>query len=193
MDLRAISPLDGRYAEKTANLRSCLSEWALLKYRVLVEVRWLIAMSEDEDITHVRKFSDSETMFLNSLTCEFDDDAVRRIKAIETETNHDVKAVEYYIRERLQETSLQDMLGSVHFACTSDDINNLAYAMMFRDAMRDIYGSHKRGRFCNASARWRRTLRMCPCWRGLMVKQLPRPRWVRRLPFSYTGCGASLS
>ena len=67
MDLRAISPLDGRYAEKTENLRSCLSEWALMKYRVLVEVRWLIALSEDADITHVRRFSDAEIMFLNSL------------------------------------------------------------------------------------------------------------------------------
>ena len=139
MDLRAISPLDGRYAKKTSPLRSCLSEWALMKYRVLVEVRWLIALSEDADITHVRRFSDAEIMFLNALACEFDDVAVRRIKAIEAETNHDVKAVEYYIRECLQESSLQDMLGSVHFACTSDDINNLAYAMMFRDAIRGIW------------------------------------------------------
>ena len=133
-----------------------------MKYRVLVEVRWLIALSEDADITHVRRFSDAEIMFLNALACEFDDVAVRRIKAIEAETNHDVKAVEYYIRECLQESSLQDMLGSVHFACTSDDINNLAYAMMFRDAMRGIWQPQASSLSAMPRSNGERLLRMFP-------------------------------
>ena len=137
--LHAISPLDGRYAEKVASLRAYLSEWALMKYRVLVEVRWLIFMSEHDGISHVRRLSAAETAQLEALESEFDDDAAKQIKALEAETNHDVKAVEYYIRERIGGTSLGDVAASAHFACTSDDINNLAYAMLLRDAMRAIW------------------------------------------------------
>ncbi|MDE2854500.1 MAG: adenylosuccinate lyase [Chloroflexota bacterium] len=139
MNLRAISPVDGRYAAKAAPLRDYLSEWALMKYRVLVEARWLAALSARADIKHVRAFTPAEQVFLDSLSCEFDDAAAARVKAIEAKTNHDVKAVEYYIRERLQGTSLRDVAESVHFACTSDDINNLAYAMMIRDALQTIW------------------------------------------------------
>lgn len=139
MNLRAISPIDGRYSEKTSPLRGYLSEWALMKYRVLVEARWLLALSVHAGIAHVRRFTDSEKDFLLSLARAFDDAAAERVKAIEGETNHDVKAVEYYLRERLAETSLRDVTESVHFACTSDDINNLAYAMMFRDAVGRVW------------------------------------------------------
>lgn len=137
--LYALSPLDGRYAEKTDSLRPFLSEWALMKYRLRVEISWLIALSEHDGITHVRQFSQAEQNHLEALASDFDDSAARQIKAIEAQTNHDVKAVEYFIRDRLQGTSLSDMAASVHFACTSDDINNLAYAMMFRDAMREVW------------------------------------------------------
>ncbi|MCY3799690.1 MAG: adenylosuccinate lyase [Chloroflexi bacterium] len=139
MSMRAISPIDGRYSEKVSPLRDYLSEWALMKYRVLVEARWLLAMSRYAEITHARRFSNVETDFVNSLWRAFDDGAAERIKSIECLTNHDVKAVEYYIRERLAETSLRDVTESAHFACTSDDINNLAYAMMFRDAVREVW------------------------------------------------------
>ncbi len=139
MNLRAISPIDGRYADKTAPLRDFLSERALMRYRVLVEARWLLALSEHDGITHLRRFSAAEAEVLRGLACEFDDAAAARIKALEGEINHDVKAVEYYIRERLQQTSLRDVAEAVHFACTSDDINNLAYAMMFRDAIREVW------------------------------------------------------
>ena len=137
--LHALSPLDGRYAEKTAALRPFLSEWALMKYRLMVEIRWLLALSEAADLTHVRQFSAAEKRLLASLDADFDDCAARRIKDIEARTKHDVKAVEYYLRERLRGSSLCDVEASVHFACTSDDINNLAYAKMFRDAMRDVW------------------------------------------------------
>ncbi len=139
MQLREISPIDGRYADKLAPLRDYLSEWALMRYRVLVEARWLMAMAEEKAITHLRRFSPDEKATLNALSCEFDDEAARRVKELEAVTQHDVKAVEYYIRERLGETSLCDVVESVHFACTSDDINNLAYAMMFRDAIRKVW------------------------------------------------------
>lgn len=139
MSLRAISPIDGRYADKTAALRPYLSEWALMKYRVLVEVRWLIAMSQHEGISHVRGFSDDETRLLEQLAGNFDDEAASEIKSIEAFISHDVKAVEYFIKARLRSTSLSDVSESVHFACTSADINNLAYAMLIRDAMRDVW------------------------------------------------------
>lgn len=137
--LRALSPLDGRYADKTAALRPFLSEWALMKYRLNVELRWLIALSEEAGVSHVRQFAAVEKDWLATLCADFDDCAARRVKSNEARTNHDVKAIEYYIRERLRDSSLRDVEASVHFACTSDDINNLAYAMMFRDAMRQVW------------------------------------------------------
>jgi adenylosuccinate lyase len=152
MSLRAVSPIDGRYAATTAPLRDYLSEWALMKYRVLVEARWLAALSEHSDVAHVRAFTEAEKDFLNSLSCEFNDEAAARIKSLEAETNHDVKAVEYYIRECLGETSLRDVAESVHFACTSDDINNLAYAMMFRDALRNVWQPQARSLIHNLEA-----------------------------------------
>ncbi|MCY4018775.1 MAG: adenylosuccinate lyase [Chloroflexi bacterium] len=139
MSLRAISPIDGRYVDKTEALRPYLSEWALMKYRLLVEVRWLIAMSEHEGISHVRSFSDDEITLLERLAANFDDEAAAEIKSIEAFISHDVKAVEYFIKARLRGTSLSDVNESVHFVCTSADINNLAYAMMIRDAMRDVW------------------------------------------------------
>ncbi len=139
MSLRAISPLDGRYAAKTAPLQPYLSEWALFKYRILVEARWLLALSRHDGVAELRRFTDREAELLLALHRDFDDEAAGRIKAIEAETRHDVKAVEYYIRERLGGTTLRDITSWTHFALTSDDINNLAYAMMFRDAMREVW------------------------------------------------------
>ena len=139
MSLLAISPLDGRYADKTAPLRDYLSEFALIKHRILVELRWLRALSAHDEITHVRAFSPDEPSLLAALESDFDQAQARRVKQIEARVNHDVKAVEYYLRERLEATSLADVAGSLHFACTSDDINNLAYALMIRGAMREVW------------------------------------------------------
>ena len=140
MSLRAISPLDGRYADKVAPLRDYLSEWALIKFRALVQLRWLRAMSAHPGITHVRAFTADEGDMLAALEAEFDQAAAERVRAIEARTNHDSKAVEYYLRERLEATSLADVAGSLHFACTSDDINNLAYGLMFRGAIGSVWG-----------------------------------------------------
>lgn len=110
-----------------------------MKYRLRVELRWLAFMSAREAITHLRTFSPGETNLLDELIADFDDDAFAEIKRFEAKTNHDLKAVEYFIKSRLEGTSLGDVAESAHFACTSDDINNLAYALMIRDALRDVW------------------------------------------------------
>ena len=135
MTLRSISPLEGRYAGQVEGLSDYFSEWALIRYRVRVEIEWLIMMSETREITHVREFSEGETLFLRSIVAEFDEEEAGRVKKIEERTRHDVKAVEYYLRERLQETSLSDIQEAVHFCCTSEDINNLAYALMLKEGI----------------------------------------------------------
>ena len=137
MSLRTLSPLDGRYGDRLKNLASYFSEWALIKYRIHVEIEWLITMAERSEIEHVRTFTKEETDFLRSLVIEFDDAQARRVKEIEAETRHDVKAVEYYVRETIAGTSLRDVTESVHFCCTSEDINNLAYALMLKDGIQE--------------------------------------------------------
>ena len=137
MSLSTISPLDGRYGDRLKNLSSYFSEWALIKYRVHVEIEWMITMAERPEIEHVRPFTNEETDFLRSLVIEFGDTQALRIKEIEQETRHDVKAVEYYVREAIAETSLRDVTESVHFCCTSEDINNLAYALMLKDGIQE--------------------------------------------------------
>ena len=135
--IRAITPLDGRYANQVSGLADHLSEWALIKRRVEVEVEWLLEMAACADIADMRALTGVEQDYLRGLVANFDDDAAQRVKAIERVTNHDVKAVEYYIRERLQGTSLEDVGEWVHFCCTSEDINNLSHALMIKSALED--------------------------------------------------------
>ena len=137
MSIRAITPLDGRYAAQVAGLAEHLSEWALIKRRVQVEAEWLIEMAACPHIPDMRALSDAETAALRGLADDFDDAAAARVKAIERAANHDVKAVEYYIRERLAGTSLEDISEWTHFCCTSEDINNLSHALMLRGALTD--------------------------------------------------------
>ncbi|MES2465473.1 MAG: adenylosuccinate lyase [Armatimonadota bacterium] len=138
MTLKSISAVDGRYAAATAPLSEFFSEYALIKFRVLVEVRWLLALSESPAIPEVRAFTADETAFLNSITDSFGEAEAERVKAIEKTTNHDVKAVEYFVKEKLAETSLADVREWVHFACTSEDINNLAYALMLKGGVESV-------------------------------------------------------
>lgn len=129
--LTAISPIDGRYAEKTAELRTCFSEFGLIKARVLVEVRWLQQLAALPGVTEVAAFSSTANDFLNDLAEGFSEQDAARIKEIERTTNHDVKAVEYFLKERLASNSeLAAVSEFVHFACTSEDINNLSHALM---------------------------------------------------------------
>jgi adenylosuccinate lyase len=137
--LHALSPLDGRYARKAAPLRAVFSEAALMRRRIEVEVEWLLALGANAAIGEVAAFDAAAVDTLRGLYRDFSLADAQRIKAIEATTNHDVKAVEYFIKERLAEhTALAPALEFVHFACTSEDINNLAYALMLRDARGEV-------------------------------------------------------
>ena len=137
--LKALSPADGRYADKVAGLRDIFSEYGLIRFRVLVEVRWLQALADEKDIPEIGPLSPVLKDLLNSIVDDFSLDDAERVKTIEATTNHDVKAVEYFIREKLGDgpdtTVLRDFL---HFGCTSEDINNLAYALMLRTARSEV-------------------------------------------------------
>jgi adenylosuccinate lyase len=135
MPLKSISPLDGRYASYVQGLSEYFSEWALIKYRLHVEVEWLVMMSEVPEIGLVRPFSGEEKQLLRSWVEDFDERQAGRIKEIENTIRHDVKAVEYYLKERLRGTSLEEVQEAVHFCCTSEDINNLAYALMLKEGL----------------------------------------------------------
>lgn len=139
MSLRSLSPLDGRYAAQTAPLCDFFSEWALIKFRVHVEVEWLLMLSETPEIAEVRAFSPDEVKILRQIAANFDDEAAERVKAIEKTTNHDVKAVEYYLKEQLAGTSLEDVREWLHFACTSEDINNLSHALMLKGGVSEVW------------------------------------------------------
>ena len=133
--LTALSPLDGRYAAKVEALRPIFSEFGLMHRRVLIEVRWLLALADEKRIGEVAALSDTTRNFLMTLVDGFSLQDAERIKAIEATTNHDVKAIEYFIKERIGDhVELARAKEFVHFACTSEDINNLAYALMLRDA-----------------------------------------------------------
>jgi adenylosuccinate lyase len=131
--LTAISPIDGRYAAKTEGLRSIFSEYGLIHHRLMVEVRWLQALSRNTDIVEVPEFSASANALLDSIVENFDPEQAQRIKDIEKTTNHDVKAVEYYLKQQVSANpELQAVSEFIHFACTSEDINNLSHALMLK-------------------------------------------------------------
>ena len=137
--LLALSPLDGRYAGKVDALRPIFSEFGLIKARVKVEVEWLLALANEPGIAELEPFSDAATTRLRALAHDFSLTDAARIKEIERTTNHDVKAVEYLIKERLaNDAELGPALEFVHFACTSEDINNLSYAWMLKQARQDV-------------------------------------------------------
>ncbi len=137
--LTALSPLDGRYASKVETLRPIFSEFGLMHRRVHVEIEWLLALAADPGIVELPAFSPAQIEKLKGIAADFSVDDGARIKTIEATTNHDVKAVEYFIKERIgNDASLAQAKEFVHFACTSEDINNLSYALMLRDARTDV-------------------------------------------------------
>ncbi|MEO8671761.1 MAG: adenylosuccinate lyase [Tahibacter sp.] len=137
--LTALSPLDGRYASKADPLRPIFSEFGLMHRRVLVEVRWLLALADHPAIGEVPSFRTDARQILETLANQFSSRDAERIKAIERETNHDVKAVEYFLKESfLGNAELEASKEFVHFAATSEDINNLAYSLMLRDAREQV-------------------------------------------------------
>ena len=135
MAIKSISPLDGRYSKNLDPLTAYFSEWGLIKYRIYVEVEWLIMMSETPEITHVRELTGSEKAFLRSIVSDFDDEKAGAVKEIEDQTRHDVKAIEYYIKKVIKGTSVEDLGESIHFCCTSEDINNLSHALMLKEGI----------------------------------------------------------
>lgn len=137
--LTAISPVDGRYASKTNALRPIFSEFGLIRHRVLVEVRWLQALASCEEITEVQPFSDHSNTLLEELLSNFSTEDAQRIKNIERTTNHDVKAVEYFLKEKVVgNPELEAVSEFIHFACTSEDINNLSHGLMLREARNQV-------------------------------------------------------
>ena len=137
--LTALSPLDGRYEKKTAALRASFSEFALIRYRVHVEIEWLIALSLAPEIAECTRFSQATQAALRDAVARFSIADAERIKAIEATTNHDVKAVEYWLRERFAgNAEVAKARAFIHFACTSEDINNLSHALMLNHARETV-------------------------------------------------------
>ena len=137
--LTALSPLDGRYAGKVETLRPIFSEYGLMHRRVQVEIAWLLALAAEPQIVELPAFAAAQTAQLEAISSGFSVEDGARIKAIEATTNHDVKAVEYFIKERIgADAALAQAKEFVHFACTSEDINNLSYALMLRDAREQV-------------------------------------------------------
>ena len=133
--LTALSPLDGRYGSKTAPLRDFFSEYALIKYRVIVEIEWLKALAAEPAIAEVPAFSLDAIALLDGIADNFSVADAERVKTIEATTNHDVKAVEYFLKEKTQTSpELAAVSEFIHFACTSEDINNLSHALMLKGA-----------------------------------------------------------
>ncbi|WP_159281447.1 adenylosuccinate lyase [Rahnella variigena] len=137
--LTAVSPVDGRYGDKVSALRTIFSEFGLLKFRVQVEVRWLQKLAACAEIKEVSAFDADANAFLDQIVANFDVNDAQRIKDIEKTTNHDVKAVEYFLKEKVAAIpALHAVSEFIHFACTSEDINNLSHALMLQTARQDV-------------------------------------------------------
>ena len=137
--LTAVSPIDGRYHNKTTALQPIFSEFGLIKYRVIVEIRWLQYLANHEAIQEVPAFSSEANAILNTIVDNFSVEDAKRVKDIERTTNHDVKAVEYFLKEQIADNQeLTKVSEFIHFSCTSEDINNLAYALMLKTARETV-------------------------------------------------------
>ena len=133
--LSAVSPIDGRYSRLVTELREIFSEYALIKYRVFVEIEWFIHLSKQPNIKELPNLTKQSLAFLSKIEKNFSLTEARKIKNIEKKTNHDVKAVEYYLRDQFMKSKqLKGLPEFIHFGCTSEDINNISYALMVKDA-----------------------------------------------------------
>ena len=137
--LTAISPIDGRYGSKTTELRPFVSEYGLIHHRVIVEIEWLKALASHPEITEVPAFSEDAITYLNSIKVDFNEADAQHVKDIESKINHDVKAIEYFIKEKLEKLDELNAISEfVHFACTSEDINNLSHALILKGSCEKI-------------------------------------------------------
>ena len=151
-NLLSISPLDGRYNQSVESLRAITSEFGLIKYRVIVEIKWFIHLSKNKKIKELPELTVKENRYLIDLIDNFNLSDAKHIKRIESKTNHDVKAVEYFLKEKFKKfKNLEKHSEFIHFACTSEDINNLSYALMINDAKEiskeSIYAVEKKIQF----------------------------------------------
>ena len=137
--LKAISPLDGRYSNNTEPLSDYFSEHALIRYRTKIEIEYLISLSLEKGIKELNPFSEKDQQKLRKIYTSFNLEDSRRVKAIEEATNHDVKAVEYFIREKLEKMNKKRMYPWIHFALTSEDVNNLSYSLMWQEAFKNEF------------------------------------------------------
>ena len=136
--ISAISPIDGRYINITTDLESYFSEFALIKYRIIVEIEFLKKLASEPEITELKSFTNNELEELQKILKDFNLEEAEKVKKIEETTKHDVKAVEYYLRDKLNGKIDPKALEFIHFSCTSEDINNLAYALMIKNSIEDI-------------------------------------------------------
>ena len=139
--LTALSPLDGRYASKTSELAPIFSEYGLIRNRVIIEVRWFLALCAEPGIPEARTLTAEEIATLEGIISNFGEQDAQRVKDIEKTTNHDVKAIEYFLKERFAGTSLEPLSEFLHFACTSEDINNTSHALQLQDGLKAITAS----------------------------------------------------
>ena len=132
--LMSISPIDGRYRKTVENISEYFSEYAYIKYRVIVEIKWLEKILNTKEIAQFK----GNLSILEDIISNFNLEECERVKELEATTNHDVKAIEYYIREKINGTEVEPYSHFVHFACTSEDINNIAHSLMLKDALNSI-------------------------------------------------------
>ena len=191
--LTAVSPIDGRYAGKTADLRPIFSEYGLIRHRVEVEVRWLEHLASRSEIAEVPPLGERARNLLAGIVEQFGVEDAQRVKNIERTTNHDVKAVEYFLKEKIAgNPELAAVSEFIHFGCTSEDVNNLAYALMLREARTQAL-LPAMDEVVQALGTWptpSRTGRCSPA----PTANLPRPRpSARSWRTSFTGCAGSAS
>src|SRR3989339_341305 len=140
--LQSISPLDGRYSDKVSELSNYFSEYALIKYRVLVEIEWFIFLCNELKLDNSRILKKDEIKKLKAIYQEFEFKDAQEVKNIEKVTNHDVKAVEYFLKEKFKNLKLDNLSEFIHFACTSEDITNLAYSLMIKESLSNVINSN---------------------------------------------------
>ena len=189
--LTAVSPIDGRYGSKTAALRDTFSEYGLIKRRVLVEVRWLQFLASHDGIPEVPPLSSAANHALEEILEGFAESDAARIKDIEATTNHDVKAVEYFIKERLVDNAELDAVSEfVHFACTSEDVNNLSHALMLRDGVDGVLLPEME-KVVEALTSIAQDAAEAPSCRALMVRRPALRPWARKSPMLSLVCGVN--
>ena len=182
--LTALSPLDGRYAAKVAPLRALLSEFGLMHRRVQVEVEWFIALSE-AGFAEFKPLSEAARGLLRGLVLRFSEADAQAIKDIEKTTNHDVKAVEYWLKSRFDgQPELRAAGEFVHFACTSEDINNTSHALMLNAAREQVLLPALDGLGRDTGGHGAASSPPCRCCRAPTARPPARPRWARKSPTS---------